>query len=135
MNILAFLIAIYALVMILLHVFTGKILKTWREQPGSRISRWCPPRLALRTEGLFWLLALAAWFLWASLALKVLVVVFAAIHLGIWGASELKGNSNMVSAFNTTPATRRAIVVFDLIEALVLTALSVLAVLYLIHGR
>lgn len=135
MNILAFLVAVYALVMILLHVFTGKILKTWHEQPGSRISRWFPPRLALRTEGLFWLLALGAWFLWVSLVLKVLVVVFAAIHLSIWGASELKRKSNMVSALNTTPAMRRAIVVFDLTEALMLTALSVLAVLYLIHGR
>ena len=134
MNVLAFLIVVYALIMILLHVFTGKILKPWHEQPGSRISRWFPPRRALRTEGLFWLFALAAWVLWKSLALKVLVVVFAAIHLGIWGASEFKGNRNMVSAFNATPGVRRAIVAFDLVEAFVLTALSVLTLLYLIHG-
>ena len=48
MNILAFLIVVYALVMILLHVFTGKNLKTWHEQPDSRIGRWFPPRLADR---------------------------------------------------------------------------------------
>jgi len=134
MNVLAFLIVVYALVMILLHVSTGRILKIWQEQPGARISRWFPPRRALRTEGLFWLLALVAWVLWKPLALKVLVVVFAAIHLGIWGASEVKGNRNTVSAFNGTPGVRRAIVAFDLVEALVLAAAALVAILYLTHA-
>ena len=133
MKILAFVVVVYALVMILLHVSSGKILKIWQERPGARISRWFPPRRALRTEGLFWLLALAAWALWKPLALRVLVFVFAAIHLGIWGASEVKGNRNTVSAFNATPRVRRAIVAFDLVEAFVLTAIGIIAAFYVIH--
>ena len=60
MKILALVIAIYAPVMLLIHLSTGKILRAWSEQPASWISRWFPARRALRTEALFWLLAVSA---------------------------------------------------------------------------
>ena len=69
------------------------------------------------------------------MALKVLVVVFAVIHLGIWGASEVRGNRKMVSTFNTTPNVRRMIATFDLVEAFVLAALGVVAALYMTHPK
>ena len=134
MKIFALVIALYAPVMLLIHLATGKILRAWKEQPASWISRWFPPRRALRTEALFWLLALAAWFLWRSLAWKVLVVTFAVIHLGIWGAGEFRANRNNVSISTAAPNLRRVIVVFDLVEAFVLAAMGVLAVAYLIHA-
>ncbi|MGA8182712.1 MAG: hypothetical protein WB819_03605 [Terriglobia bacterium] len=133
MRILALVIAIYAPVMLLIHVSTARILKAWNEQPASRISRRFTPRRALRVEGVFWLLALAAWSLWQPLAWKVLVVLFAAIHLAIWAAGELQAATKNAPAFTTSPAMNRAIVAFDLLEAFLLAALGVLAVFFLLH--
>jgi hypothetical protein len=135
MKILVLLIAIYTPVMLLIHLSTGKILRAWNEQPDSWIRRWFPPRRALRTEGIFWLLALAAWFFWRPLAWKVLVVIFAVIHLSIWGADEFAIRRKSASAFTTTPVMRRVIVAFDLVEAFVLAAVEVIAVSYLTHAR
>ena len=133
MRILALVIILYAPLMLLIHVSTGKILRAWNAQPDSRISRWFTPRRALRVEGVFWLVALAAWPLWEPLAWKVLVVLFAAIHLAIWAAGELQIAGKNAPAFATSPAMVRAIVAFDLLEAFVLAALGVLAVISLIH--
>jgi hypothetical protein len=132
MKILAIIITLYAPVMLLIHVSTGKILRAWNEQPESRISRWFTPRRALRVEGAFWLLALAAWPLWRPLVLKVLVVIFASIHLGIWGASEFTTGRQKGPAFTTSPTAKRIIVIFDSLEAFVLAVLEVVAVLYLV---
>jgi len=134
MKILALLIAIYAPLMLLIHVSTGRILEAWNEQPDSRISRWFPPRCALRTEALFWVLALVSWFLWQSLVWRVLVVVFAAIHLGIWAADEFRVNSKNGSAFTASPTMKRAIIGFDLAEAVVLAGIGTVAILYLTHA-
>ena len=134
MKILALLIAIYSPAMLLIHVSTGKILKAWNEHPDSWISRWFPPRRALRTEALFWFLALAAWFLWQSLVWKVLVIMFAVIHLGIWGADEFAANRKKGSSFTASPTMRQVIVAFDLVEAFVLLAIGVAAIVYLTHA-
>lgn len=135
MRTLALLIAIYTPVMLLIHVSTGKILKAWNEQSDSWITRHFPPRHALRIEALFWLLTLAAWSLWQPLPWKVIVVLFAAIHLGIWSAGELAMNRNHTLAFTQNRSARRVIVVFDWVEALALSAVGVFAVLYLIDAR
>jgi len=134
MKILVLAIAIYAPVMLLIHVSTGKILRAWNEQPSSSISRWFPPRRALRTEALFWFLALAAWFLWRSLAWKVLVILFAVIHLGIWAADEFRVNGKNGPAFTASPTMKRAIVAFDLVEAIFIAAMGVVAISYLAHA-
>lgn len=135
MRILALAIAIYSPVMLLIHVSTGKILSAWNQQPNSSISRWFPPQCALRVEGMYWLLALGAWPLWRALVLKILVVLFALVHLGIWGAGELKANSQKGSGLTTSPKVKRIIVIFDSVEALILVALGVATMLYLIHAR
>ena len=93
-----------------------------------------PPRYALRTEGLFLLLTLVAWFLWRLLIWKILVIVFAVIHLGIWSAGEFAVNRKNASAFTARRNMRRVIVAFDLVEAFVLAAAGVDTVLYLIHA-
>lgn len=134
MKILALLIAIYTPLMLVIHVSTGKILTAWNEQSDSWISRRFPPQRALRIEALFWLLALAAWSLWQPLAWRVIIALFAAIHLGISGAGELTNNKTNVFVLNRNLYLERVIVVFDLIEAFALAALGVLAVLYLIHA-
>lgn len=132
---LALVIAIYSPVMLLIHVSTGKILSAWNQQPDSWISRWFPPRRALRVEGVFWLLVLGVWPLWRTLVMKILVVIFALVHLGIWGAGELKANSQKGSGLTTSPTVERIIVIFDSVEALILVALGVATVVYLIHAR
>ena len=134
MKILALLVAIYAPLMLLVHVSTGKILEAWNEHPGSWISRRFPARSALRVEGVFWLLALFSWFLWQSLLWKILVVLFAAIHLGIWAADEFRANGKSGSAFMVSPRMQRAIVVFDMAEAVVLAGIGIVAILYLSHA-
>lgn len=136
MKILAFVVIAYTLVMLLIHVSTGKILKAWNGPAGSLIKRRFPPQRALRVEALYWLLTLAAWPVWPSSAWKTLVVVFAAIHLAVWGAGELRtirlsGDGNLPAQ---THYAHRAIIVFDLIEAVVLVAVGCLAVLYLLHA-
>ena len=133
MRILAFIIAIYSPVMLVIHVSTAKILRTWK-QPDSWISRWFPPRCALRVEGVFWLLALASWFLWRSLAWKILVIVFAVIHLAIWAADEFRVSRKDGPAFTVSPAVTRAIVVFDAVEAVVLAGIGTVAIMYLVQG-
>jgi len=132
MNALALVIAIYAPLMLVLHVFTGKILSAWRKAPDSRISRWFTARRILRTEALFWLLALASWFLWRSLALKILVVTFALIHLVLWGTDEF---ARREAFFVPSSALSRAIVVFDLVEAVALFGIGTVAILHLSHLR
>lgn len=134
MRTLALVIAIYTPVMLLIHVSTGKILIAWNEQPDSRTSRWFTPRRALRVEGAFWLLALAAYFLWQSLAWKILVIAFAAIHLGIWATGEFRSSGEGGSVFGHSPAISRAIVAFDAVEAVVLVGIGAVAVLYLTHA-
>lgn len=135
MKILALLIAIYTPLMLVIHVSTGKILTAWNEQSDSWISRRFPPQRALRIEALFWLLALAAWSLWQPLAWRVIIALFAAIHLGIWGAGELTINKTNIFVLNRNLYLERVIVVFDLIEAFALAALGFFALWYLIHAR
>ncbi|MGH9360027.1 MAG: hypothetical protein ACRD1O_12755 [Terriglobia bacterium] len=136
MKILALVIIAYTAVMLLIHVSTGKILKAWNGPAGSWIKRRFPPQRALRVEALYWLLTLAAWPLWPSSAWKTLVVVFAAIHLTVWGAGELR--TIRLSGEGDLPAqthhAHRAIIAFDLVEAAVLIAVGWLTVLYLLHA-
>lgn len=131
MKVLGLLIAFYTPVMLLIHVTTSKILKAWNEHTDSWISRRFPPKRALRVEGIYWILALAAWPLWQPMIWKVLVVLFAMIHLGIWSASEFTAGRKQESFFTTSRTMNQIIVAFDSVEAMVLAALEVVAVLFL----
>lgn len=133
MKILGLLIAFYTPVMLLIHVTTSKILVAWKEHPASWISLRFPPQRALRIEGVYWLLALVAWPLWHAVIWKALVALFALIHLGIWGASEFTASGEKGSFFTTSPKMNQIIVAFDSVEALVLAALEVVAVMFLIR--
>lgn len=137
MKILALVIAIYTVPMLLIHLSTTNILKAWSGEPDSWIATRFPPRRALRVEALYWLLALAAWPLWGAAVWKILVTLFATIHLGIWLAGEF-GKIQVSGAARGDPASARRldriVIAFDLIEAVVLAAVGVLAVLYLLHA-
>lgn len=138
MKILALIITVYTLPMLFIHVSTANILKAWSGAPGSWIKRRFSPRRALRVEALYWLLSLAAWPIWRVMtAWKALVVLFAAIHLGVWLGSEFgKLQLNSESGGDSMHSDRfdRAIITFDLIEAVVLLAMATLAVLYLLRA-
>lgn len=136
MTILAFIIIAYTAVMLLIHVSTGQILEAWNGSDGSWIQRRFPPQRALRVEALYWALSLVAWSFWPSLGWKVVVAVFAVIHLGVWAAGELR-TIRLVGG-DTPPAENhkmhRAIIAFDLVEAAALVAIGWLTVLYLLHA-
>ncbi|MGH9470067.1 MAG: hypothetical protein ACRD1N_06980 [Terriglobia bacterium] len=137
MTVLAFIIAIYTLPMLLIHVSTAKILEAWGGAGSSRIQQQFPPRRALRVEALYWLLALAAWPVWRAAGWKALVVLFAAIHIGVWLSNEF-GKVELSGANARRPAhsarLNRAIIAFDLVEAAMLAAIGILSVLYLVHS-
>lgn len=135
MKSLACVVLAYTAVMLLIHVSTGKLFKEWDRPAESWIKRHFSARRALRVEALYWLLALAGWSLWPSLGWKALVVVFAVIHLGAWGASELHMLRLSVAGGSSaqTCKANNFIIAFDLVEAGALVALGWLAVLYLLH--
>lgn len=138
MTILAFILIAYTLLMLLIHVSTGKILKAWGGPADSWIKVRFPPQRALRVEALYWLLACAGWTLWRPLAWKILIVVFAAIHLAVWLAFELNalhiGGSDAASP-RGAGGLHQVIVAFDLIEAFVLAAAGIMALLFLLYAR
>lgn len=133
MKVLAVLILAYTPLMLLIHLSTARILNAWNAQTDSWISLRFPPRRALRVEALFWAIVVAAWSLWHPLGWKILVIVFGLIHLAIWGAGEFASKHKNPASRTQKASVQRAIIVFDLIEAFVLAAVAVLAVLYLIH--
>ena len=137
MKVLAFVIIAYTAVMLPIHVSTGKILDAWAGTAGSWIQRRFPPQRALRVEALYWALSLAAWSLWPALGWRVLVAVFAAIHLGIWAAGEL--HAIHLNTGDASPSdnrhVHRAIITFDLVEAMMLVAIAWLSVLYVLRMR
>ncbi|MGH9326913.1 MAG: hypothetical protein ACRD2B_09555 [Terriglobia bacterium] len=137
MKILALVITLYTLPMLLIHFSTPRILNAWNGNASSWIKRQFSPRRALRIEAIYWLLSLAAWPLWRAVAWKTLVVVFATIHLGVWLSGEF-GKVQLESDSKHNPAHARkldrAIITFDLIEAVVLVAVGTLAALYLLHA-
>lgn len=137
MKSLAIIILAYTPIMLLIHVSTGKILKAWNGPDGSWISRRFPPQRALRVEALYWLLVLAGWSIWPSSIWKALVAVFAAIHLSFWLTGELRairlnGEGDSPSA---GARVHRVIITFDLVEAVMLVIVALLAVLYLANVR
>ena len=135
MRFLAFLLLAYTAVMLLIHVSTAKLLREWGGPTESWIKMQFSPQRALRVEALYWAFSLAGWVLWPSFAWKTMVVVFAAIHLGIWVASELHviplNIGNVPSA--QTSKTHRIIIAFDLAEAVALVVMAWLTLSYVLH--
>lgn len=127
MRILAFAILAYTAVMLVIHLSSWKLLQKWAGAEDSWARRWFSAQVALRVEAVYWLLVLAMWPLWPSPGWKVLVVVFAIIHLGAWAAGELRKCREGGLPVLPTKA-RRFIVGFDLVEAVALAAIAWLAV-------
>lgn len=135
MKILAGFFLAYTAAMLLIHVSTAQLLKVWGTPDESWMQRQFPPQRALRVEAVYWAFALIGWTLWPSPALKAMVVAFAAIHLGIWAASELRVVSLHIGRDPSALAskTHRLIVAFDLVEACALVAMAWFTVAYLLH--
>ncbi len=134
MKILALVIVAYTLLMLVIHVSSGKILKAWSED--SWLSRRFTPQRVLRVEVCYWALTLVAWTRWPSAAWKALVVAFAAIHLGLWLAGEAGAatiDHSDVSGLVYPRKIQLAIIAFDLIEAAMLVAIGWFSVLFVVH--
>lgn len=130
MKIVAIVMMVYSGVMLLIHVSSWKLLAKWSRPGDSWIKRRFPPLLALRVEALYWFFCLASWHLWPSAAWKVMITVFAFVHLTIWIASELKILPPGALAGHARK-TRQSIVTFDAFEAAALVAILWLAVVSL----
>jgi len=132
MRILAFVLIAYTAVMLVIHVTSWKLLQKWAVPGDSWASRRFSAQTALRLEAFYWLLVLAMWPLWPSAGWKVLVAVFAAIHLGAWAVGELQ--TIRAGALPTAPTkARRFIVAFDLVEAVALAAIAWIAVIQVLR--
>jgi hypothetical protein len=137
MVILAIFIAAFTPLMLLIHLSTARILKAWRREASSWIKRWFSPRRALRVEAVYWTLVLAAWPLWRGYGWKIVVGLFAGIHLAFWVAGELHPipvTGSVQPAQGLTGRHQRFIVAFDLIEAVILCAVGWIAFLYALGG-
>lgn len=134
MNILAPILIAYTGVMLAIHVSTARILDAWNGAADSWISRRFPPQRALRTEALYWVLVLAGWSLWRQAGWKVVIVIFAVIHLAVWAAGEA-GVIRLTAPGDSTAARKERLVIitFDLAEAVVLVAVAIFAVLHLLR--
>lgn len=121
----------YTAAMLLIHLASGKLLQKWSGPQDSWARRRFSPHVALRVEALYWLLILASWPLWPSVAWKAVIVVFAALHLTAWLIGELQA---MRSGELTAPPVKshRLIVAFDLVEALALLAIAWFAAFHLL---
>ena len=129
-------IAAYTLLMLAIHVSTGKILEGWSGPASSWMNRWFPQRRALRIEAAYWVLVIAAWPLWPSHGWKIVVAIFAAIHVAIWLAGEFRLLHYGPSGGSVSGHSRwknRAIIIFDLIEAIALVGVGWLTTVYLLH--
>lgn len=132
MRILALTFAAYTVVMLVIHLSSWKLLQRWAGAGDSWTSRRFSAQTALRLEAFYWLLVLVMWPLWPSAGWKVLVVVFAVIHLGAWAVGELrKVREGGLPALPTR--ARRFIVGFDLVEAVALAAIAWIAVVQLLR--
>lgn len=133
MKILAVVLIAYSAGMLLIHLMSWKLLAKWTGPGDSWARRRFPPQMVLRVEALYWLLVLASWPFWPSAAWKAVVVVFAAIHLGVWLAGELH-NARSGAVIAPPVKAHRFIVAFDLVETIALVAIAWFAVFHLLHA-
>ncbi len=126
---------IYTVLMLGLHLTSWKLLEKWHAAEDSWVRRRLPVMRLLRIEAGYWLLALAVWPWW-SFVTKVVVAVFAGIHIALWISTEWKRIHD-----GTLPGqgalTRKSVLVvttFDLVEALALITLGYSALSLLLHA-
>ncbi len=91
----------------------------------------------LRVEALYWALVLAAWPLWRSVYARVVLAVFAAIHIGVWFAAEWRPArlANAPESPSSRRALARVVTAFDSIEVLPLVAVAVYCLSYLLRAK
>ena len=116
--------------MLAIHLASYKLVQQWCAPNSSWAARWLPPMRLLRLEAGHWVLALAAWPLWRSVAAKMLVMVFASLHLIGWIGAEFRG-ARLHQTFAKEPyrpVVALGVAAFDLVEffALLVVGWSVL---------
>jgi len=124
---------VYTALMLGLHLTSWKLVEEWHAVEDNWVKRWLPAMRVLRVEGFYWLLALGIWPLWPSFT-KVLVAVFAAIHIALWIGMEWKRSHDRGLLGDGFLSRKLEIVVttFDFVEAFALVALGYSAVRFLL---
>jgi len=112
--------------MLAIHVSAWWLVRSWYGARDSWTGRVLTPIRLLRLEAAYWTLALAAWTLWRSVPMKLLVAVFAALHLAVWMWGELKRREIVASVRSGRPPRYLPAVVtaFDGVETLALLAIG-----------
>jgi hypothetical protein len=124
------------LLMLAIHLASWRLVAMWYAGGSSWVHRHLPPLRLIRIEALYWSLTLAAWPLWGTLAWKLLVGIFAGIHIGGWVVAELR--RPQLPAGLTDLGNRRVVTLavtgFDLIEAVALVAVGLGATRYFLSA-
>src|SRR3989304_10262848 len=90
MKVLSALLVLATVAMLGIHLTSWRLVGKWYAREESWVKNHLSPMRVIRGEAVYWSLALAAWPLWTSLVWKILVGLFAAIHLGGWLVAELR---------------------------------------------
>lgn len=121
---LALALLISTLPMLVVHLASGKLLREWSATPRSWLGRKLSPRTLLRGEAAYWGMALLGWPMWHPWALKATVAVLFGVHMVAWAVGELRRGEITGRHVADAPRLRRAIIAFDVLEALVLVGLG-----------
>jgi len=123
---LAVVILAFTALMLAIHVSAWWLVRSWYGARDSWAGRALAPIGVLRFEAAYWTLALAAWALWRSVPMKLLVAVFAALHLAGWMWGELKRRDSAAGVRSGRPPRYLPAIVtaFDWVETLALLAIG-----------
>jgi hypothetical protein len=134
LRLLALILLLYSVLMLAVHLASWRLGEHWARGNDSWANRWLPPRTVLRGEALYWALALGSWPLWSAVVTKVVVAVFALIHIVGWLYTEVgrqplrPGPASPLASLKA----RLAVAVFDYIEAFALLGVTFLTAAHLI---
>lgn len=122
MDYLAALLLVYASLMLVIHVTSWKLAEHWYGGV-SWVKRWLPLDRVVRGEAVFWVLALLAWPLWPPGAFRIIIAIFAVIHLAVWVVVDARRNSGPLLGNWPVRKIARALGTFDFMEAFVLAGI------------
>ena len=118
----AALLLVYASLMLVIHVTSWKLVEHWYGG-ASWVKRWLPLDRVVRGEAVFWVLVLLAWPLWRPRAFRIIIAIFAVIHLVVWIVVDARRNRGPLLAGWPIRKITRSLATFDSIEALVLAGI------------
>ena len=119
MKVLSALLVLATVAMLGIHLTSWRLVGKWYAREQSWVKNHLSPMRVIRGEAAYWGLTLAAWPLWTSLVWRILVGLFAAIHLGGWLVAELRRSrlQSMVGDERKQRTVALAVAGFDFVEA------------------